>query len=135
MPTETDLRLRSWLDANQRDREYMCRAIMALDSHYSDVRPRHPSGGPDGGRDIEAVHDGERVTYGAVGFINGANDSDAQKKKIRTKFADDLRAALKAKSDLKVFVFMTNLHLSVGDQEHLVAKAYPSGEHRGEACI
>lgn len=130
MATETDVRLRSWLDANQRDREQMCRAILALDPHYSGVCPRHPSGGPDGGRDIEAVYDGERVAYGAVGFVNGANDGKDQKKKIKKKFADDLGAALKAKSDLKVFVFMTNLQLSAGDQKSLVAKGKKAGiEH------
>lgn len=130
MATETDLRLRNWLDANQRDREQMCRSLLALDHHYSDVCPRHPAGGPDGGRDIEAVYDGERVAYGAVGFVNGANDGEDQKKKIRNKFSDDLKAALKAKPDLKVFVFMTNLHLSAGEQESLVAQAKNVGiEH------
>lgn len=74
MPTETDIRLRSWLDANQRDREQMCRSVLALDPRYSDVRPRQPAGGPDGGRDIEAIFDSDRVAYGAVGFHNGAND-------------------------------------------------------------
>jgi len=61
MPTETDIRLRSWLDTNQREREQMCRSVLALDPHYPDVRPRHPMGGPDGGRDIEAVFGGVRV--------------------------------------------------------------------------
>ncbi len=75
MPTDTDIRLRSALDTNQRDWEQMCRAVLALDARYSEVRPRHPHGGPDGGRDIEAVLDGNRSAYGAVGFINSANDS------------------------------------------------------------
>jgi hypothetical protein len=112
MPTDTDIRLRSWLDANQRDREQMCRSVLAIDPHYSDVRPRHPAGGPDGGRDIEAVFNGDRAAYGAVGFRNGANDSDEQKKKIRAKFSSDLESALAAKPDLKVFAFLTNLTAS-----------------------
>ena len=130
MPTETDMRLRSWLDANQRDREQMCRSVLALDRHYSDVRPRHPSGGPDGGRDIEAVFDGERIAYGAVGFQNGANDSGEQKKAIRAKFSSDLVAALTAKPDLKVFIFLTNLHLTMGEQSDMKEEARKAGiEH------
>jgi hypothetical protein len=130
MPTETDMRLKSWLDANQRDREQMCRSVLALDPHYSDVRPRHPSGGPDGGRDIEAVFDGERVAYGAVGFQNGANDSNEQKKQIRTKFSCDLKLALAAKPDLKVFAFLTNLHFTIGEHDQMKEEARTAGiEH------
>lgn len=130
MPTETDIRLRSWLDANQRDREQMCRSVLALDPHYSDVRPRHPCGGPDGSRDIEAVFDSARVAYGAVGFQNGANDSDEQKKRIRSKFSTDLESALAAKPDLKVFVFLTNLHFTMGEQSEMKEEARKSGvEH------
>ena len=130
MATETDIRLRSWLDANQRDREQMCRAVLALDQQYTDVRPRHPSGGPDGGRDIEAVYDGGRSAYGAAGFHNGANDSDEQKKRIRAKFTSDLESALKAKSDLKVFAFLTNVHLTMGEQSEMKEEARKGGiEH------
>ncbi len=130
MPTDTDIRLRSSLDANQRDREQMCRSVLALDPHYSDVRPRHPSGGPDGGRDIEAVFDGDRAAYGAVGFQNGANDSDEQKKRIRAKFSSDLASALAAKPDLKVFAFLTNLHFTMGDQSEMKDEARKGGiEH------
>jgi hypothetical protein len=130
MPTETDIRLRSWLDANQRDREQMCRAVLALDPHYSDVRPRHPSGGPDGGRDIEAVFDEERLAYGAVGFHNGANDSDEQKKRIRSKFSSDLASAIAARPDLKVFVFLTNLHFAMNEQSQMKEEARQKGiEH------
>ncbi len=130
MATDTDIRLRSWLDANQRDREQMCRAVLALDPHYTDVRPRHPSGGPDGGRDIEAVYDGGRIAYGAVGFHNGANDSDEQKKRIRAKFTSDLASAVTAKSDLKVFAFLTNSHFTMGEQSEMREEARKAGtEH------
>src|SRR4051812_22868775 len=101
----------------------MCRSVLALDPHYSDVRPRHPSGGPDGGRDIEAVFDGTRTAYGAVGFQNGANDSAEQKKDIRKKFLSDLQSALSAKPDLKVFSFLTNLHFTMGEQSDMQAEA------------
>ncbi|MFO1520452.1 MAG: hypothetical protein U1G05_00060 [Kiritimatiellia bacterium] len=130
MATETDIRLRSWLDTNQRDREQMCRAVLALDPHYSDVRPRHPSGGPDGGRDIEAVYDGSRIAYGAVGFQNGANDSDQQRRRIRAKFTSDLASATGAKNDLKVFAFFTNLNLALGEQAKMKEEARRVGiEH------
>jgi hypothetical protein len=130
MPTDTDIRLRSWLDANQRDREQMCRAVLALDAHYSDVRPRHPAGGPDGGRDIEAVFDGDRVAYGAVGFLNGANDSEEHKKRIRAKFSCDLSSAVAAKPDLEVFAFLTNLHFTMGEQSEMKKEARSVGiEH------
>lgn len=130
MPTETDIRLRSWLDANQRDREQMCRSLMALDPHYSDVKPRHPMGGPDGGRDIEAIFDSDRVAYGAVGFQNSANDSDEQKRRIGTKFSDDLASALSAKPDLKAFVFLTNLRFTMGELSEMKDEAHRRGiEH------
>jgi hypothetical protein len=130
MPTDTDIRLRSWLDTNQRDREQMCRSVLALDPHYSDVRPRHPAGGPDGGRDIEAVFGGDRVAYGAVGFHNSANDSDDHKRRIRAKFSSDLASALAAKLDLKVFVFLTNLHFTMGEQSEMKDEARQRGiEH------
>lgn len=126
MTTDTDIRLRSWLDANQRDREQMCRAILAIDSRYSSVRPRHPAGGRDGGRDIEATYNGSEIAFGAVGFANGANDSDKQKRTIKDKFRADLEAALSAKPDLKVFVFMTNIHLTVKEIDNLKSEARKS---------
>ncbi|MCJ2010441.1 hypothetical protein [Methylobacterium sp. J-092] len=130
MATDTDIKLRSALDANQRDREQMCRAVLALDRRYSEVRPRHPHGGPDGGRDIEAVLDGDRTAYGAVGFSNSANDSSEQKTKIRSKFNSDLSSALGAHAKLKVFVFLTNLHFTMGEQNEMKAEAKRAGiEH------
>ena len=54
MPYQTDERLKNYLDTNQLQRERMCRAILAIDKRFSEVRPRHPRGGPDGGRDIQA---------------------------------------------------------------------------------
>ncbi len=97
----------------------MCRAILATDKRFSEVNPRHPHGGPDGGRDIQAIFTGEQVAFGAVGFVNHANDSDEQKKKIKDKFCSDLESALKAKNDLEVFVFMTNVNLTLGEKNKL----------------
>ena len=104
--------------------------IVALDQRYTEVRPRHPLGGPDGGRDVEAIFERDRVAYGAVGFMNGANDSREQKKKIRKKFSDDLASAVEARPDLKVFVFLTNLHLTAREKDDLEKMAIARGiEH------
>jgi len=56
LPYQTDERLKSYLDTNQLQREQMCRAILATDKRFSEVSPRHPRGGPDGGRDINSSY-------------------------------------------------------------------------------
>ena len=101
----------------------MCLAILAGDQRFTDVRPRHPRGGPDGGRDIEALFKGNQKAYGAVGFVNGANDSSEQKRKVRRKFIDDLESAIAAAPRPDAFVFFTNLSLSTGEKEDLIKEA------------
>ena len=123
----TDERLRSYLDSNQLSRERMCLAVLAIDKRFTDVRPRHPSGGRDGGRDIEAVFEGGQKTFGAAGFMNGANDSAEQKKAIKAKFQSDLKSALEADKFLKCFVFFTNINLTVGEKDEMIAKAKKAG--------
>ena len=59
---ETDQRLKNYLDTNQLAREQMCLAVLAIDRRFSNVKPRHPRGGPDGGRDIEAIFLGSHIT-------------------------------------------------------------------------
>lgn len=127
MPYFTDERLKSYLDTNQLHREQMCRAVLATDKRFSDVRPRHPRGGPDAGRDIEAVYREDQIAFGAVGFVNQANDSDEQKKKIVKKFTDDLENALSNNKDLKVFIFFTNLNLTLGEKDNLITTAKEQG--------
>ncbi|MCF6226668.1 MAG: hypothetical protein L3J22_10275 [Xanthomonadales bacterium] len=127
MPFQTDEKLKSYLDTNQLHREQMCRAILAIDKRFSDVRPRHPRGGPDGGRDIEAVYRGDQTTYGAVGFVNQANDSDEKKKTIKSKFSSDLKSALGTGKKPSVFVFFTNINFTIGDKESLINKAKKYG--------
>lgn len=123
MPYQTDERLKSYLDTNQLHREQMCRAILATDKRYSDVRPRHPRGGPDGGRDIEAIYRENQVAYGAVGFCNQANDSNEQKRIIKQKFHDDLTNAISNEKRPDAFVFFTNINLTVGEKDDLVSEA------------
>lgn len=126
-PQLTEERLRSYLDSNQAARERLCVAILKTDRRFSDVRPRHPKGGKDGGRDIEAKYQGTDVACGAVGFMNGANDSAYQKKKISNKFKDDLNSAKKADNNPTVFVFFTNIALTAGEKSNLIKIANTSG--------
>ncbi len=86
MPYHTDERLKSYLDTNQLHREQMCRAILAIDHRYTEVHPRHPRGGRDKGRDIQAIYRENQIAFGAVGFINQANDSNEQKKLLIKNF-------------------------------------------------
>jgi len=127
LPYQTDERLKSYLDTNQLYREQMCLAILAIDKRFSDVRPRHPRGGPDGGRDIEALFRNEQRAFAAVGFINQANDSDEQKKRIREKFGDDLQSALTTASTPEAFFFLTNINLTISEKELLVDQAKDVG--------
>lgn len=127
MPQETEQRLRSWLDTNQAGREALCLGLLAQDARFAEVRPRHPKGGPDGGRDIDAIYRGKQVAAAAVAFVNGANDSLRQKREIKAKFAKDLKSATAADSGPEVFVFMTNLALTMGEQDELRASARAAG--------
>lgn len=110
-PNQTVERLRNYLNGNQPLRERMCTAILPLLGKYENVTPRRPEGGPDGGRDIEAIEDG-MVTYGGVGFQNNVSDSPSEIRIAFKKFKDDVASALKAKNDLKSFVFFTNVDLT-----------------------
>ncbi|MCP9771669.1 hypothetical protein KBY66_03385 [Synechococcus sp. Tobar12-5m-g] len=127
MPYQTDERLKSYLDTNQLYREQMCRAVLATDPRFSEVRPRHPRGGPDGGRDIEALYRGEQKAIGAVGFVNQANDSNEQKRGIESKFAADLESAVAATNELGAFVFFTNINLTIGEKNTFTLQAKSRG--------
>ena len=105
----------------------MCLAILRTDKRFSNVLPRHPRGGPDGGRDIDAVFEDRQTAFGAVGFVNQANDSDEQKKAIRKKFKDDFKSALSANPKPEVFVFLTNINLTRGEKIDLIALAKGAG--------
>jgi hypothetical protein len=127
MTYQTDERLKGYLDTNQLHREQMCLAILAIDKRFSEVRPRHPRGGPDGGRDIEAVFKDNQRVFGAVGFVNQADDSSEKKKKIKEKFGDDLISAISASPPCQVFVFLTNVNLTVGEKDELTSQARAKG--------
>jgi hypothetical protein len=124
---QTDERLKGYLDTNQLHREQMCLAVLAIDKRFSNVRPRHPRGGPDGGRDIDATFNGGQSTFGAVGFVNQANDSVEHKRQIGKKFREDVVACLDAEKRPEVFLFFTNVNLSLGEKDELIAYAKSKG--------
>lgn len=113
-------------------REQLCLAVLAIDRRFSDVRPRHPRGGPDEGRDIEASFEGGKTVYAAVGFMNQANDSNEQKRRVRKKFADDLANSLSSEAKPQVFVFFTNINLTATEKDNLTADARAKGLLHGE---
>lgn len=123
----TSERLRNHLDSNQPSRERLCLALLPLLGPFSQERPRRPRGGPDGGRDIEAIHDGQLEVWGAVGFKNGGGADEAARKNAQKKFRDDLNRALKENPGLHGFVFFTNVDFTPGMVEALKASGYESG--------
>ena len=122
----TDERLRTRLNGNQPSRERMCLAVLACDRTYSDVQPRRPDGGPDGGRDIQAIRDSQ-LCFGAVGFLNSVSDSPQDKRDIKKKFRDDVTAAIDANPKPRAFVFLTNVDLTPGEVEILKDWALAQG--------
>ena len=110
----------------------MCRDVLATDKRFSNVVPRHPRGGPDGGRDIEARYRNEELTFGAVGFMNQANNSAEQKKVVQKKFKDDLDVALANDPKPRVFVFFTNNNFTVGEKDSLISIAKSKGFSHAE---
>lgn len=127
MPYQTDERLKGFLDTNQLHREQMCLAVLAIDKRFTNVQPRHPRGGPDGGRDIEATYRREQKAFGAVGFVNQANDSNEHKTRVTSKFKEDLKNALAANEKPTVFIFFTNVNLTIGEKDDLIKIARSAG--------
>ena len=127
--SETDRRLKDQLNANLAKRERMCLEILSVQDNYTDLQPRLPKGGPDGGRDIQGFYKGE-LCFGAVGFANDATDTEQHRTYIQSKFRDDLENALKPKEDKprpKGFVFLTNVGLTPGIIGELQRLAYGQG--------
>jgi hypothetical protein len=115
----TEERLRNHLDSNQAMQEQMCLALLPLLGSYTREQPRRPKGGPDGGRDIEAVFQGTVLVWGAVGFRNGGGRDEDSRKWAEQKFKDDLDRALQENPSLPGFVFFTNIDLTPTRRENL----------------
>ncbi|MCP1854232.1 MULTISPECIES: hypothetical protein [unclassified Bradyrhizobium] len=131
--SETDRRLKDHLNTNQAKRERMCLEILTVQDGYTELQPRLPKGGPDGGRDIQGLFRGD-LFFGAVGFVNDATDTNQHRKQIQGKFSDDLDNALKSNPDKptpKGFVFLTNVGLTPGIIADLQRSAY---ERRVSYC-
>lgn len=128
--SETDRRLKDHLNTNQTKRERMCLEILSVQTGYSDLRPRLPKGGPDGGRDIQGFYEG-RLCFGGVGFVNDASDTKQHREQIKSKFKDDLKNACKASSGEaslpSAFVFFTNVGLTPSIIDSLRKIAYSCG--------
>jgi hypothetical protein len=118
-PRLTEERLRHHLDSNQVMRERLCLAILPLLGAYTRERPRRPKGGPDGGRDIEAVYEGSVMVWGGVGFRNGGGNDDDARREAEAKFSSDLNRALTENPTLPGFVFFTNVDLTPGRIDHM----------------
>ena len=121
---QTEERLRNHLDQNQVFQERMCLALLPVLGPFTGERPRRPKGGPDGGRDIEALREGSLVVWGAVGFKNGGGADASSRRWATRKFKEDLDRALKENPDLPGFVFFTNVDLTPGQMEKLTRHAY-----------
>ncbi len=126
-PRLTEERLRHHLDSNQVMRERLCLAILPLLGAYTRERPRRPKGGPDGGRDIEAVYEGSVMVWGAVGFRNGGGNDDDARREAEAKFSSDLNRALTENPTLPGFVFFTNVDLTPGRIDHMKQLATSKG--------
>lgn len=124
--TLTDERLRSRLNADQASRERMCIAVLGLDRNYSDIKPRRPEGGPDGGRDIECHRNG-LLCFGAVGFQNNVSDSPDDKRNTAKKFESDVDAARAASAEAKAFVFFCNTDMTPTEVKDLSNFAISKG--------
>lgn len=124
----TDERLRTWLDGNQPNRERMCAQLLSLLGNYEQITPRRPRGGPDGGRDLQAVFiPNQKEVFGAVGFRNSPSDSREDKQWIINKFKSNFKAAIKAKPDLFGFIFFTNVDLTPGEVQKLMDEVTSKG--------
>ncbi|MEO6871177.1 MAG: hypothetical protein ABI233_03030 [Chthoniobacterales bacterium] len=65
--------------------------------------------------------------FGAVGFLNSVADSPPNKAAIKAKFRNDLASAKRADPGLSIFVFFTNVSLTVGERSELIAHAVANG--------
>jgi hypothetical protein len=96
-PRRTEERLRNYLDTRQPDREGMCLALLPTFGPYTCATPRRPKGGPDGGRDIEAMYDGNVTTWCGIGFRNGGGSDKEARGDADKKCRADLDRMLKRK--------------------------------------
>lgn len=109
---ETHKRLLDW-SYGQPPSERLAAQILDAEG-YRDIDPSHPLGGPDGGRDGECAHGGEKGVW-AVYFPRG-QQSLAD---IQGKLKADVDAA--AKHEPEFLAFVTNQELRLAERKNLRA--------------
>jgi hypothetical protein len=112
---------------SQHEAERLSADLLGMNSRYSEIKPRLPLGGPDGGRDIEAILDGRQLIWAAAGFRNMVDDGTEDKNWARTKFKADVDRMMKAKPDLTAMAFFTNVAQTPGELNELSAFAATKG--------
>jgi hypothetical protein len=128
----TNERLKSYLDTNQYSQESMCTRLLAIDGRFTNVKPRQPRGGADGGRDIEATFQDTLSVFGAVGFVNQATDKSDDRIKSESKFIKDIDRAISEGIQFSMFIFFTNVSLTVRSKEKLISYAKEKAIHHCE---
>jgi len=126
--SQTDEKLRYYLNANQGARERFVADILPQLGPYMNCKPLRPDGGPDGGVDIIAeLNNGEGSVLIAVGFKNNAGPPMIDLPWICKKFRFDLTQA-KESINLGVgFVFVTNVDLTPKTRIKLRTEAIENG--------
>jgi fido (protein-threonine AMPylation protein) len=115
----TTVLLSQW-EKGSADAERLCADLLRTDG-FDDVDPQHPLGGPDGGKDILCVKDGN--AFVAAAYFTRQPVSFAATKK---KFKSDLESSLK--HDCGGFIFLTNQHLEASERGTLEKLAAASGK-------
>ncbi len=110
----------------------MCLALLPLLGPYTREQPRRPKGGPDGGRDIEALFEGATVVWAGVGFRNGGGNDDTARKEADAKYRGDLKRMLEENDQLRAFVFFTNVDLPPSHHDELKSHARSLGMTHAE---
>ncbi|MFO0867105.1 MAG: hypothetical protein U0744_21095 [Gemmataceae bacterium] len=123
---DTDYQLRT-AALTQHDTERLSADLLRLSSRYTEIKPRLPLGGPDGGRDIEAVLDGHQVLWAASGFRKMVDDGTADKNWLDRKFKTDVDRMLKENPGLKAIAFFTNVHCTPAELKALEVYATSKG--------
>lgn len=107
---ETWHRLREWTNG-QAPSERLAAQLLLADG-FSDVKPSHPLGGPDGGKDAIATKDGKEWVM-AVYFPRGKQSFS----KVRHKFRKDHQGTVS--HDIGGLVFVTNQELTLSQRAEL----------------
>ena len=131
--SQTDERLRYYLNARQADQERLVAELLPELGPYRDCRLRRPQGGPDGGCDVLAeLTNGTGGVVVAVGFKNDAGPAASDRAWVEKKFRSDLSRALRFKARAVGFVFVTNVDFTPDKKEDLRAEANQKGFQHAE---